>query len=104
LKILFLLFIIFWSASCVKYRSPQDRSDYVKGHDAAWKYAKQDVLASNCMGGYPRNTRPLARKYTQRLQDQGRSEAFISGFYFGYEKSYPEFYDLYCDDIFELKK
>lgn len=102
-KILLLLGIVFWLVSCGKYQSPQARSDFVKGHDAAWQYAKQDAIEGTCTGRYPRNTRPMAQKYTQLLQDQGRSEAFISGFYFGYENAYQNFYDLYCGDLFELR-
>ena len=100
-EILFLLIIIGLTA-CATHQSSLNQSDYVKGYDAAWGFAKQDAIESDCLR-YPRYTNQEARKYTQFLQDQGRSESFIKGFYFGYENSYPDYFTLYCGDIYDLE-
>jgi hypothetical protein len=102
LKLALWLFIILWIASCATYQSSPPQSDYVKGYDAAWKFAKQDAMKSKCLR-YPRYTYQEARKYTQLLQDQGRSESYISGFYFGYQNSYPDYFGLYCGETYDLE-
>lgn len=94
------------TVSCATTLSPQSRSEYWKGHDMAREFAKKDAMDSHCFG-YPTigmfrrfpgriNVTRQAQKYTKFLQEQGRSETFINGFYFGYEESYYEFLDLYC--------
>ena len=40
-------------------------------------------------------SRTQAQKYKKLLQEQGRSEPFKRGFYYGYDESYIEFIDLY---------
>ena len=104
---LLLSFVILWvTVSCATTLSPQSRSEYLKGYDMAREFAKKDAMNSNCLG-YPTigryrwfpgriNVARLAQKYTKFLQEQGRSETFINGFYFGYEENYYEFLDLYC--------
>jgi hypothetical protein len=104
---LLLFFVIaFLATSCATSSSPQTESEYLKGYGMAREFAKKDAMNFDCFW-YPRRTRygwhlrgfnatSGARKYTKLLQEQGRSEIFIKGFYDGYEDSFYEFIDLYC--------
>ena len=106
LNLLLSLVIVLITVSCATILSPQSRPEYWKGYDKAREFAKKDAMNSDCFG-YPTigiyrwfpgrvNVARQARKYTTFLQEQGRSETFINGFYLGYEESYYEFLDLYC--------
>jgi len=100
--------ILFVIASCATTLSPQSQSEYLKGSNMAREFAKKDAMTYNCfdysiMGGFfwfPRrvNADRQARKYTEFLQKQGKSEHFIKGFCFEYKRSYMEFLDLYCGE------
>jgi hypothetical protein len=100
LKLTLSLIIILFIVSCVTSQSSPTGSDHQKGYNMAGEFAKKDAMNYTCFG-YRRYIRMgfaehKARKYTKLLQDQGRSEAFIKGFYRGYENYYREFLDLYC--------
>jgi hypothetical protein len=104
IKLALSLFIFFELASCATYQSSATKSDHAKGYAAAWEYAKQDAIKDMCFRN-PRYTYwQVRKKYKQLLEDQGRSETYISGFYYGYESSYHDFYDLYCGDIYYFKE
>ena len=106
LNLLLSFVILLVTVSCATTLSPQSQSEYLKGYDMAREFVKKDAMTSNCFGyptiglyrRFPRriNVARQAQKYTKFLQEQGRSETFINGFYFGYEESYYEFFDLYC--------
>ena len=107
LNLLFSCVILLVTVSCATTLSPQARSEYWKGYDMAREFAKKDAIDSDCFGYptgiyrlFPRrvNVEWQLQKYTKLLQEQGRSETFNNGFYFGYEESYNEFLDLYCGD------
>ena len=98
--------IAFIAISCATSSPPQTESEYLKGYGMAREFAKKDAMSFDCFW-YPRGARYRwfprgvnvtreARKYTKLLQEQGRSETFIKGFYDGYENYYREFIDLYC--------
>jgi hypothetical protein len=89
--------IIFGFQSCATYQPSQDRSEYQSGYNSAYEFAKKDALKSHCNRN-PRYFNKEAKKYTKLLQEQGRSEAYIKGFYVGYKNDRLEFYDLYCMD------
>jgi hypothetical protein len=95
LKLTLSLFIVLFIVSCATSQSSPTGSDYLKGYNMAREFAKKDAMNSTCFR-YPRYIEQKARKYTKLLQDQGRSETFIKGFYIGYENDYHEFIDLYC--------
>jgi hypothetical protein len=87
---LFPLVILLITVSCVTTYTPESRAEYYKGSNMGRKYAKTDAMNLN----YVRSrTRP--QKYEKLLQEQGRSEPFKRGFYYGYDESYMEFVDLY---------
>ena len=88
LSLLIILFIV----SCATSQSSPTGSDYLQGYNMAWDFAKKDAMNSR---GKSKNIEKKARKYTKLLQDQGRTETFIKGFYDGYESYYHEFIDLY---------
>jgi hypothetical protein len=108
LKLLLFFVILLVTVSCATTLSPQSRSEYSEGNDMAWEYAKKDAMDSNCSGyGYPTigmfrwfprrfNVARQEQKHIKSLQEQGRSEAFIKGFYIGYENYYYDFIDMYC--------
>ncbi|UCD30824.1 MAG: hypothetical protein JSV38_08305 [Desulfobacterales bacterium] len=96
LSLIMVLFIL----SCATSQSSQTGSEHQQGFNMAKEFAKKDAMNSTCFG-YRRHRRMgsaehEARKYTKLLQDQGRSEDFIKGFYAGYGNYYPEFLDLKC--------
>ena len=100
-------FAVIWGAgSCANISLYRSDSEYWRGYDMAREFAKKDAMNSRCVG-YPSigmfrwfpgriNLARQAQKYKGILQEQGRSETFIDGFYLGYEESYYEFIDLYC--------
>ena len=92
LKLTLSLLIILFIVSCATSQSSPTGSDYLQGYNAAEEYAKKDAMNSR---GKSKNIEQKARKYTKLLQDQGRTETFIKGFYDGYENYYHEFIDLY---------
>ena len=101
LKLTFSLIIILFIVSCATSQSSPTGSDHQKGYNMAREFAKKDAMKNSACFGYTRHNRrahfePKASKYTKLLQDQGRSEAFIKGFYHGYDNYYREFLDLYC--------
>ena len=94
LKLTLSLLIALFMISCATFQSSPTGSDYLNGYNMARDYAKKDAM--NSRGCFRKYAGQKARKYTQLLQDQGRSETFIKGFYNGYENDYAEFADLYC--------
>jgi hypothetical protein len=100
LKLTFSLFILLLIVSCATPQSSPTESDHIKGYNMAEEFAKKDAMNYSCFGYHIHRRMGFAdhkaRKYTKLLQDQGRSEAFIKGFYRGYENYYHEFLDLYC--------
>ena len=98
LKTLLILLIGIGFISCASHKSTLDRSEYQRGYNSARGFAKNDAMNSDCFL-YPRYAEQEAKKkYTQMLRDQGRSEAYIKGFYSGYKDNRLDFYDLYCSD------
>jgi hypothetical protein len=96
LKLTFSLFILLLIVSCATPQSSPTESDHIMAEE----FAKKDAMNYSCFGYHIHRRMGFAdhkaRKYTKLLQDQGRSEAFIKGFYRGYENYYHEFLDLYC--------
>jgi hypothetical protein len=78
--------------------SPQTGPEFEEGRRHADGFAKQDAMKFNCFF-YPGkvNAAQEARKYTNTLQEGGKSENFIKGFYMGYERAYRNYLDLYCE-------
>jgi hypothetical protein len=93
LKLTFSLFILLLIVSCATPQSSPTESDHIKGYNMAEEFAKKDAVKAICSKRY---VGQRARKYTKLLQNQGRSEDFIKGFYSGYDNYYLEFLQLYC--------
>ena len=95
LKLTLSLIIILFIVSCATSQSSPTGSEHIKGYNMAEKFAKKDAMNSrSCYGSFIRYDKKNA--YTKLLQDQGRSEDFIKGFYSGYDNYYLEFLQLYC--------
>ncbi len=98
LKILTIFVIAIGISGCATHQSNLDRTEYQRGYNSAWDYAKKDTLNSHCFR-YPHFANQEGKKkYAQMLKDQGESESFMKGFYSGYEDRRIDFYDLYCKD------
>jgi len=99
LKLTLSLVIILFIVSCATSQSSPTGSEHIKGYNMAEEFAKKDAMNSRTCVRSLKYKRQNARKYTKLLQDQGRSEDFIKGFYRGYENYYPEYIRLYCGDL-----
>ena len=87
--------------SCATTSHPTGTStgpEFEEGLRFADNFAKKDAMTFNCFF-YPGkiNAAQEARKYTKQLQEQGKHETFIKGFYMGYERAYRRYLDLYCE-------
>ena len=100
----FIIFILLTMVvtSCAGFSLPLTDPEFMKGAEFAQAFAKEDAKASGC-NLYRRSMFILAghaglkaREYEQRLRDEGRSDNFIQGFYFGYEEEYVDLIDIYC--------
>jgi hypothetical protein len=99
-RALFVLLVAFSPVSCATSSSspPVTGPEFHEGRRLARDFAKQDAMDFNCFIHTGRiSAAQEASKHTKRLQDQGRSEAFIKGFNSGYKRYFPEFLDLYCE-------
>ena len=96
LKLTFSLFIILFIVSCATSQSSPTGPDHLQGYNMAREFAKKDAGNHTGCSINSKYLEKKARKYTKLLQDQGRSETFIKGFYLGYENYSREFLDLYC--------
>lgn len=95
--ILFVVFIVGILTSCANMPFFNTGPEFEEGRRFATKYAKQDALKFNC-NWYPSRVYAAfgSRKYTAMLSDQGRSQNFIDGFYYGYELDYDNYLNVYC--------
>ena len=73
-------------ASCATTRVGPEYED---GRRYAYDIAKKDAWEFDCYW-YPSKVFSgfKAREYTDSLRSQGKSQMFIEGFYFGYERTY----------------
>ncbi len=97
LKFTFFILLMIGVVSCAGFQTAADRSDYQVGYNAAWKYAKDDAINSNCLTNPRYLDYPARKMYAQTLREQGRSEAFIQGFNSGYKDDLYNLFDFYCD-------
>lgn len=100
MKTVMLLCIVFITAilvSCANMPFSNNGAEFQNGRLFATEYAKQDALKFNC-NWYPSRVYAAfgSRKYTAMLRDQGRSQHFIDGFYYGYELDYNDYLSVYC--------
>jgi hypothetical protein len=98
LKILLIMLSSIGFISCATHQSSLDRTEYQRGYNSAWEFAKNDAIQADCFLNPRYADQEAQKKYTQLLRDQGRSESYIKGFYSGYEEDRLDFYDLYCVD------
>jgi len=74
--------------------------EYNEGMQMGKQYAQKDVIGINCYR-YRAPRRPVAanwaRKHNPTLEEQGRSEMFKQGFYFGYQREFPHAFSLQCE-------
>ncbi len=98
IKILTIFLFAIGISGCAAHRSSLDRTEYQRGYNSAWDYAKKDTISSDC-SRYPHFAKQDGKKkYAQMLAEQGESESYRKGFYSGYEDRRLDFYDLYCKD------
>ncbi len=96
LKLTLSLFIILFIVSCATSQSSPTGPDHQQGYNMAREFAKKDAGNHTGCSINQKYLEKEARKYTKLLQDQGRPETFIKGFYKGYKNYYHKFIDFYC--------
>jgi hypothetical protein len=97
LRLAMIVPVLFLLVSCATGPLPSTTADYKQGRLLGEEYAKRDAMNALCWPSpiKPRGG-PEARTYGKSLRQEGRSEDFIKGFYWGYQDVFDEFYDLYC--------
>jgi hypothetical protein len=94
-----LLFFVFATGlvSCVT--SSRVGPEFEAGRMYARDVAKEDAWEFNCFF-YPAFifAGQNARKYTDTLKRQGKSQTFIEGFYHGYEMYFCEYLNVKCGE------
>ena len=95
LKTLFILLTAFFIVSCATNKV--GLPEYEQGRRYACDIAKNDAWDYKCFW-YPTRISPAtkARAYTESLKNQGKSELFIAGFYYEYERTYLNQLHLKC--------
>jgi hypothetical protein len=91
------LFICLFVVGCTG--SPRVGPEFEAGRLHAYDYAKKDAWDFDCWF-YPRHLRAAfkAREYTRMLAGQDKSDMFIEGFYFGYERTYVDQVKVKCQE------
>jgi hypothetical protein len=94
-KTLLIILIALFVASCAA--SSRVGPEYEAGRLYSREIAKKDAFNFNCLS-YPRKVYPGmgAKKYTETLKSQGKTENFIEGFYLGYKRYYIDYIKVYC--------
>ena len=96
-KTLLILLVALFLVSCAA--SQRVGPEYEAGRLYAYDIAKKDAWEYECFW-YPRRIFPAtrAREYTETLRSQGKSQKFIEGFYFGYERTYWNQLNVKCEE------
>jgi hypothetical protein len=96
-KTLLIVLIALFIASCAT--SSRVGPDYEAGRLYAYDIAKKDAWDFQCYW-YPLHVRAAfkAREYTETLRSQGKSQVFIEGFFFGYERTYSDQIRVKCQE------
>ena len=94
IKLLLVLFAALFIVSCATTRVGPEYED---GRRYAYDIAKKDAWEYECFR-YPFKVFPAfkAREYTETLKGQGKSQKFIEGFYFGYQRTYRDQVKVKC--------
>ncbi len=71
--------------------------EYVQGFDLGIKMAEEDRVEIDCASPSGALSITHALKRRKPLEKEGKSKAFLSGFYEGYRVTYEENIDLVCD-------
>jgi hypothetical protein len=97
IKRLLILLPVMFFASCAA--SQKVGPEYEAGRQHAYEIAKKDAWEYKCFW-YPGKVFPAkkAREYTETLTSQGKSQEFIEGFYFGYERTYVNQIKVKCEE------
>jgi hypothetical protein len=85
--------------SCQKSFSIEDEQEYQKGYQYGEKIAKQDAIDHACTGSMDNPSSNIwfqQRKYLKNLKET-HSKKFIKGFLHGYEYSFRDHMDIYCN-------
>ena len=95
IQTLLILLVVVSLSSCAS--SSRVGPEYEEGRLYAREIAKKDASEFNCLW-FPRKVYPgmNAKKYTETLKSQGRTENFIEGFYLGYKRYYLDYIRVYC--------
>jgi len=83
----------------VSCASPRVGPQFEAGRLHAYDIAKKDAWDFDCYW-YPMRVRPAfqARNYTEMLKSQGKTQTFVEGFYYGYERAYTDQLDVKCGE------
>jgi hypothetical protein len=98
-EILLLCLVLIFLSSCTAMSRFKTSPDYQAGRKAGESYAAEDSAEIKC--GWPLEPTHgdgaiKARTYKGALGEQGRSPAFIRGFYYGYREVYSKRISTYC--------
>jgi hypothetical protein len=77
---------------------PNVGPEFKEGRKMGEEYAKRDgheVLRASFKRPSHADASLKARSFTEQLREEGKSEEFIKGFYYGYEYRYKELIDVY---------
>jgi hypothetical protein len=87
----------FFIASCAA--SSRVGPEFEAGRLYSREIAKKDAFGFDCFW-FPRKVYPgiQARKYTEILESQGKTQNFIEGFYLGYQRYYIDYIKVYCEE------
>jgi len=95
IKILLVFINIIIILSCAVHQISLKELEYQGGYKDASEFAKKDEMESMCLTD-PRYNDQKAQEYKRLLKEEGKSEAYIKGFYAGYQKERFEFFDMLC--------
>ncbi len=73
--------------------------EFAEGMQMGKEYARKDTIGINCIA-HPLRSISVpnwARRHNKTLNEQGRSEMFKQGFYFEYQREFPNAHSLQCE-------
>lgn len=98
-RVLGAILLLAFLCSCAVFSQLKTTPDYNAGRKVGESYAAKDAFEIKCQWPGEHTHLDAARKartYGGPLKEQGRSEDFIHGFYYGYQEVYVKRIGTYC--------